>query len=107
MPRSMSLRVWHSWIQATFHAFGRAVTCAVLYAESFNLEGKMVGAWLPQRASAELSIFPAYGRAVHTLPGWLHFDMETLIIVTLNAAQGHALSSLYWIVPLHLLILCD
>src|SRR5688572_11449088 len=63
----------------------------------------MVGAWRPQRASAELSIFPAYGRAVHTLPGWLHSDMETLILVTLNVAQGHALSSLYWIVPLHLL----
>jgi hypothetical protein len=66
----------------------------------------MVGVWHPQRASAELSIFPAYGQAVHTLPGWLHFDMETLILVTLNAAQGHALSSLYRVVPFHLLIVC-
>jgi hypothetical protein len=66
----------------------------------------MVGGWHPQRASAELSIFPVYGQAVHTLPGWLHFDMETLILVTLDTAQGHALSSLYRIVPFHILIVC-
>ena len=73
---------------ATFHPFDRAVTRVVLADESFYLEEKMVGAWRPQRASAELSIFPVYGYVVHTVPGWLHFDMETLILVTLSCFSG-------------------
>ena len=49
----------------------------------------MVGGWLPRRASAELSIFPARGRAVRVFfPGWLHFDMETLILVTLYVLRA-------------------
>jgi len=54
---------------ATIHGFDHMVTRVVLFHGRFGLEGKMVGVWLPRRASAELSIFPARGRAVRAFSG--------------------------------------